>query len=133
MLNERIDPNFNRRLWPGVTRYLFAALSTSFIAGLVRFAYSDYRYPSHRRPRGHPDHLERRAEPGTKKALYKAIAGGLHAAVGLRREDVFVNLIEVRKENWSFGNGEAQYAIEVGELRGDRLFEVTTRRFIDVT
>src|SRR5271155_3505914 len=35
-----------------------------------------------------------------KKALYKAIANGLHAAVGLRREDVFINLIEVKKENW---------------------------------
>jgi 4-oxalocrotonate tautomerase len=46
-----------------------------------------------------------------KKALYKAIADGLHAAVGLRREDVFINLIEVKKENWSFGNGEAQYAV----------------------
>jgi hypothetical protein len=30
--------------------------------------------------------------------------------LGLRREDVFVNLVEVRKENWSFGNGEARYA-----------------------
>jgi 4-oxalocrotonate tautomerase len=45
-----------------------------------------------------------------KKALYKAIAEGLHAAVGLRLEDVFVNLVEVKKENWSFGNGVAQYA-----------------------
>ena len=46
-----------------------------------------------------------------KKALYKAIADGLHAAVGLRREDVFINLVEVKKENWSFGNGIAQYAV----------------------
>jgi 4-oxalocrotonate tautomerase len=45
-----------------------------------------------------------------KQALYKAIADGLHAAVGLRREDVFINLVEVKKENWSFGNGVAQYA-----------------------
>jgi phenylpyruvate tautomerase PptA (4-oxalocrotonate tautomerase family) len=45
-----------------------------------------------------------------KRKLYKAIADGLHAAVGLRREDVFINLVEVKKENWSFGNGEAQYA-----------------------
>ena len=45
-----------------------------------------------------------------KKALYKAIADGLHSAVGLRREDVFIGLIEVKKENWSFGNGVAQYA-----------------------
>ena len=45
-----------------------------------------------------------------KKAFYKAVADGLHDRVGLRREDVFVNLVEVKKENWSFGNGIAQYA-----------------------
>jgi 4-oxalocrotonate tautomerase len=45
-----------------------------------------------------------------KRALYKAIADGLHAAIGLRREDVLINLVEVKKENWSFGNGIAQYA-----------------------
>ncbi|MBV8351595.1 MAG: tautomerase family protein, partial [Verrucomicrobia bacterium] len=45
--------------------------------------------------------------PEQKKALYKAIADGLHAAVGLRTEDVFIGLIEVKKENWSFGNGIA--------------------------
>ncbi|HRN62952.1 MAG TPA: tautomerase family protein, partial [Luteimonas sp.] len=45
-----------------------------------------------------------------KRALYRAIADGLHGAVGLRPEDVFINLVEVKKENWSFGNGEAQYA-----------------------
>jgi phenylpyruvate tautomerase PptA (4-oxalocrotonate tautomerase family) len=46
-----------------------------------------------------------------KQKLYKAIADGLHSAVGLRRENVLINLIEVKKENWSFGNGEAQYAV----------------------
>jgi 4-oxalocrotonate tautomerase len=45
-----------------------------------------------------------------KRAFYKAIADGLHERLGLRREDVFINLVEVPKENWSFGNGEAQYA-----------------------
>jgi phenylpyruvate tautomerase PptA (4-oxalocrotonate tautomerase family) len=45
-----------------------------------------------------------------KKALYKAIADGLAGKVGLRREDVFVNLVEVKRENWSFGNEVAQYA-----------------------
>ena len=45
-----------------------------------------------------------------KKALYKALADGLHLRLGLRREDVLINLVEVKKENWSFGNGEAQYA-----------------------
>jgi 4-oxalocrotonate tautomerase len=49
--------------------------------------------------------------PEQKKALYKAIADGLHSAVGLRREDVFISPVEVKKENWSFGNGIAQYAV----------------------
>jgi phenylpyruvate tautomerase PptA (4-oxalocrotonate tautomerase family) len=44
-----------------------------------------------------------------KQALYKSIADGLQRRVGLRREDVWINLVEVKKENWSFGNGEAQY------------------------
>lgn len=45
-----------------------------------------------------------------KKNFYRAVADGLHARLGLRKEDVFINLVEVAKENWSFGNGEAQYA-----------------------
>ena len=45
-----------------------------------------------------------------KRAFYKAIADGLHDRLKLRREDVVINLVEVKKENWSFGNGEAQYA-----------------------
>jgi phenylpyruvate tautomerase PptA (4-oxalocrotonate tautomerase family) len=45
-----------------------------------------------------------------KTALYKAIADGLAAKLGLRREDVLINLVEVRRENWSFGHGVAQYA-----------------------
>jgi phenylpyruvate tautomerase PptA (4-oxalocrotonate tautomerase family) len=45
-----------------------------------------------------------------KKQLYKAIAEGLAKSPGVRKEDVFINLVEVKKENWSFGNGEAQYA-----------------------
>jgi 4-oxalocrotonate tautomerase len=45
-----------------------------------------------------------------KRAFYKAIADGLHKRLSLRREDVFIGLVEVSKENWSFGNGEAQYA-----------------------
>jgi 4-oxalocrotonate tautomerase len=47
-----------------------------------------------------------------KKDLYRAIADGLHERVGLRTEDVFIGLVEVPKENWSFGRGEAQYAGE---------------------
>jgi 4-oxalocrotonate tautomerase len=43
-----------------------------------------------------------------KKALYRRVADDV-AELGLRREDVFINLVEVPKENWSFGNGEMQY------------------------
>jgi len=45
-----------------------------------------------------------------KKALYRRIAERLAVSPGVRREDVFINLVEVAKENWSFGDGEAQYA-----------------------
>ncbi|ABF43668.1 4-oxalocrotonate tautomerase [Candidatus Koribacter versatilis Ellin345] len=45
-----------------------------------------------------------------KKAFYKAVADGLHQQVHVRKQDVLINLVEVAKENWSFGNGEAQYA-----------------------
>src|ERR1700744_1126577 len=45
-----------------------------------------------------------------KKQLYKTIADGLAKSPGVRPEDVFINLVEVKKENWSFGKGEAQYA-----------------------
>ncbi|OFU53277.1 MULTISPECIES: tautomerase family protein [Aerococcus] len=45
-----------------------------------------------------------------KKALYKTIADKLNSQLEIRKEDVFINLIEVNKENWSFGNGIAQYA-----------------------
>jgi 4-oxalocrotonate tautomerase len=63
-----------------------------------------------------------------KSAGYKqAIADGIYRAMretfdvpeeaellsqspGLRRQDVFINLVEVAKENRSFGNGIAQYA-----------------------
>ena len=45
-----------------------------------------------------------------KKQLHKAIADGLAKSPGVRKEDVFIGLVEVKKENWSFGKGEAQYA-----------------------
>jgi 4-oxalocrotonate tautomerase len=44
-----------------------------------------------------------------KQRLYKAIADGLHEGLKLRKEDVFINLVEVPRENWSYGDGEAQY------------------------
>lgn len=45
-----------------------------------------------------------------KKIMFQRIAELLRENPGIRPEDVFVNLIEVAKENWSLGNGHAQYA-----------------------
>ena len=44
-----------------------------------------------------------------KQALYAALAKGLQERLGMRPEDVVISLVEVKKENWSFGNGVAQY------------------------
>jgi 4-oxalocrotonate tautomerase len=43
-----------------------------------------------------------------KKAFYRRVADDL-AELGVRKQDVLINLVEVAKENWSFGNGEMQY------------------------
>ena len=51
-----------------------------------------------------------------KRLLYKGIADGLHDRLGMRREDVCINLVEVCKDNWSYGNGEAQYAPRRADL-----------------
>ena len=45
-----------------------------------------------------------------KRALFAKIAERLAAEPGIRPEDVMISLVEVPKENWSFGNGKAQYA-----------------------
>jgi 4-oxalocrotonate tautomerase len=45
-----------------------------------------------------------------KKAFYRKIADDLHAKASVRKQDVFINLVEVLPENWSFGNGDMQYA-----------------------
>jgi phenylpyruvate tautomerase PptA (4-oxalocrotonate tautomerase family) len=48
-------------------------------------------------------------KPAQKRALFKRIGEMLVKSPGLRPEDIFVNLVEVAWENWSFGLGEAQY------------------------
>jgi 4-oxalocrotonate tautomerase len=45
-----------------------------------------------------------------KKKFYKAICNGLVEKLKVRPQDIVINLVEVNKENWSFGNGEMQYA-----------------------
>jgi phenylpyruvate tautomerase PptA (4-oxalocrotonate tautomerase family) len=44
-----------------------------------------------------------------KKALYARIVELLSANPGIRPQDVFINLVQVTTEDWSFGNGIAQY------------------------
>lgn len=44
-----------------------------------------------------------------KKSLYQRIAELLVESGQVRPEDVMINIEEVAKENWSFGNGIAQY------------------------
>jgi 4-oxalocrotonate tautomerase len=45
-----------------------------------------------------------------KKAFYRKVADEVHAKTGIRTEDVWISLFDVSPENWSFGNGEMQYA-----------------------
>lgn len=45
-----------------------------------------------------------------RKLLFQTIANKLAAKTGMRKEDIFITLIDVPKENWSYGNGEAQFA-----------------------
>jgi 4-oxalocrotonate tautomerase len=47
-----------------------------------------------------------------KRRFYGKVADELERVLGVRREDVFIGLVEVSRENWSFGNGLAQYATE---------------------
>ena len=44
-----------------------------------------------------------------KQALYRRVVERLTDSPGLRPEDIFINIVEVQPENWSFGNGIAQY------------------------
>lgn len=45
-----------------------------------------------------------------KKAFYRAVADGIHEKTGMRKQDVWINLVDVAREDWSFGNGEMHYA-----------------------
>src|SRR5450631_1868556 len=44
-----------------------------------------------------------------KVAIYKAIAARLAKNPGMRPEDVLITLVSVAPEDWSFGDGKAQY------------------------
>src|ERR1700691_1168513 len=48
-------------------------------------------------------------KPAQKRKLFQRISEILSENPGLRPQDLMINLVEVAWENWSFGNGEAQY------------------------
>jgi 4-oxalocrotonate tautomerase len=48
-------------------------------------------------------------KPPQKRKLYQRIVENLQKNPGVRPQDVVINLVETAWENWSFGNGEAQY------------------------
>ena len=47
-----------------------------------------------------------------KKAFYAGVADSPAASLDIRKEDIVISLVEVNKENWSFGNGKMQYGSE---------------------
>lgn len=46
-----------------------------------------------------------------KKEFYETLAEQLHQQCQIRTEDVFINLVEVTKDNWSYGNGAAPFIL----------------------
>jgi len=45
-----------------------------------------------------------------KKKFYKQIADEIHERAHVRKEDIWISLVDSAREDWSFGNGEMQYA-----------------------
>ncbi|GGF50916.1 tautomerase family protein [Aliidongia dinghuensis] len=45
-----------------------------------------------------------------KQQFYRQIADELHEKQGIRKQDIWISLVDVGREDWSFGNGEMQYA-----------------------
>jgi phenylpyruvate tautomerase PptA (4-oxalocrotonate tautomerase family) len=45
-----------------------------------------------------------------KRKFYRRIADELHEKQGVRKQDVWITLVDNAREDWSFGNGEMQYA-----------------------
>lgn len=45
-----------------------------------------------------------------KKKFYQHIADEIHAKQGVRKQDIWISLVDSGREDWSFGNGEMQYA-----------------------
>jgi len=48
-------------------------------------------------------------KPPQKRKVFQRIVEILGKNPGVRPQDIMINLVETAWENWSFGNGEAQY------------------------
>jgi 4-oxalocrotonate tautomerase len=44
-----------------------------------------------------------------KRRFFHRIADEIHEKAGVRKEDVWISLVDAGREDWSFGNGEMQY------------------------
>jgi phenylpyruvate tautomerase PptA (4-oxalocrotonate tautomerase family) len=45
-----------------------------------------------------------------KKKFFQRIADEIHEKAHVRKEDIWINLVDTNREDWSFGDGEMQYA-----------------------
>jgi 4-oxalocrotonate tautomerase len=45
-----------------------------------------------------------------RKPSITGIANDLHLKADVRKKDVWISLIDAERKDWSFGNGEMQYA-----------------------
>jgi 4-oxalocrotonate tautomerase len=46
-----------------------------------------------------------------KKRFYRRIADEIHAKANVRKEDIFISLVDSGRQDWSFGNGDMQYEV----------------------
>lgn len=54
--------------------------------------------------------LNRGRDAAKKQAFFRAAVAALEARAGVKPSDVVISLVEVGREDWSFGNGAAQLA-----------------------
>jgi len=73
------------------------------------------------RPNGFGKGGFNRLATSLKKALFNTIADRLHREFDVRMEDVTINLVEVKKENRSFGNGNPYPNVSKGSFSACRL------------
>jgi 4-oxalocrotonate tautomerase len=45
-----------------------------------------------------------------KQQFYRRVADDIHHKAGVRKQDVWISLVDSGREDWSFGNGDMQYA-----------------------